>query len=134
MIDVEGLKVQIEERWGNTPATELSKQILDFLAATPPDELHLLTFSTLANAAGRASVDEDVIAAVNILAASAFAVLQAKAMFVDEDANEYELDMADLEEAHESGELLHPETGRLVRDYERYVVPFFEPNARFLEA
>lgn len=126
------LKQQIVAEWAEEPAAELCLLIVDYLAERSVGQLKLLTFQTLAKAAHRDKVDHDVLAAIQILTSTKLAVLDAKAMFVDADAEEYELSEEEFSKALRSGEFVHPETGALVPDYEDHLFPFFVPTESFL--
>ncbi|WP_245261404.1 hypothetical protein [Mesorhizobium sp. L103C131B0] len=107
-------------------------KILDFVENTPANELHFLTFKTLCRAAGRETVDVDLMAAINILAGSRLGLLDAHALLVDDDQTEHELTAAEFAEARATGELTHPETGEPVPDYEEHLIPFFSPSERLM--
>jgi hypothetical protein len=129
-VALDNLRKELLDRWQDVPAAEICMRILDFVEKTPQNELHFLTFATLCRAAGRENVDSDLLAAVNILAGSRLALFDAHALFVDEDESEHEISPDEIAEAKLTGEFIHPETGELVPDYERYIIPFFSPNER----
>ncbi len=114
--------------WGELPVGSVCLDIIDFVASKPLAQLQFLTFTTLSQAAGRTSVDMDVLAAINLLTGSRLTVLQAHAMLVDEDETEHELSVEDFADARRTGALIHPETGDLVPDFESHVIPFFTPT------
>lgn len=126
------LREELLARWQDVPAADICMKILDFVEKTPPDELHFLTFTTLCRAAGRDNVDVDLLAAVNILAGSRLALFDAHALFIDDDETEHELSPEEIAEAKATGEFIHPETGEVVPDYERHIIPFFSPNKRLI--
>ena len=114
--------------WGQLPVGLVCLDIIDFLASNTLDQLQYLTFTTLSQAAGRESIDMDVLAAVNLLTGSRTAVLKVHAMLVDEDDTKHELSVEDFAEARRTGILRHPETNALVPDFESHVIPFFAPT------
>lgn len=129
-MDIEALKAAIRERWGAYAPGSLALEIVDFIARLPRAELQMLTLPTFAKALRR-DIDVDLIAAVNILTHSSLAILESKALFVDDEDNEFPVDDEELAEANQTGELVHPETGAMVADYEKHIVPFFVPVERF---
>ncbi|WP_139798213.1 hypothetical protein [Fulvimarina manganoxydans] len=129
-MSVEDIKVEVRTGWSDVPAADLCLRIIDFLAARREDELRMLTFRELSVAAGVDDVDAELLTAVAIL--RNLSVLDARALLVDADEMEYEIDPSDLAEAHLTGELVHPHTGELVENYAGRLVPFFVPTKRFL--
>lgn len=115
-------------RWGELPVGLVCLDIIDFVASKPLDQLRFLTFTTLSQAAGRQSIDMEVLAAVNLLTSSRLAILESHAMLVDEDDTEHELSVEEFAEARKTGTLIHPETGEPVPNFESHVVPFFAPT------
>lgn len=130
-MSADDIRKELKERWAGTRAVELCFQIVDFVAKLPAGHSRMLTFKTITNITGKKSVDDDLLAAINILASTRIAALDSHAMFVDDDNEEYEIEPDDLALAHATGELIHPETGKGVPNYEEKVFPFFVPTDRF---
>ncbi|MBP2489128.1 hypothetical protein JOH50_004855 [Rhizobium leguminosarum] len=122
------IREEYRKIWGDLPVGPLCLGIIDFVASTPPEELHFLTFKTLSTAVGKDGPDYDVLAAVTILTSSRLAIFDAHAMLVDDDETEHELTPEEFAEAKRTGTLIHPETGSPVADFESHVVPFFAPT------
>lgn len=129
---VDEMKAQIGEVWHGVPAVELCFAILDFLASVKPGQLKMITFRDLVNATGRKQVDSELLTAVAMLTNSTVAVLDARALLVDEDSTEHEISPEDFAQARKEGFLIHPETGLEVEDFERHIIPFFVPTDRFI--
>jgi hypothetical protein len=66
------------------------------------------------------------------LVSSRVAALDARGLLVDDDHSEHELSADKLADARATGQLVHPETGELVPDFESRVIPFFVPSTRLL--
>src|SRR5262249_16309329 len=96
----------------------------------PGDQLQMLTFRTFLEALGKDRIDDDLMRALTILVSSRVAALDARGLLVDEDQTEHELSARELADARASGELIHPETGVPVPEFEARVIPFFVPSAR----
>ena len=91
----------------------------------------MLTFRSMCRAARKRRVDSELLTALNVLVNSTVAALDVHALLVDNDQTEHELDAKTFAEAKATGELIHPETGELVPEFEKRTVPFFVPSERF---
>jgi len=130
---IEELKEQVQAVWHDMPAVEICFVLLDYLAsAKKPEQLKMITFRDLVRVTGKTGVDSDLLTAVSILSNSSFAVLDARALLVDEDAAEWELSPEDFAEARATGTLIHPVSGQDVHDFESHIIPFFVPSESFL--
>ena len=103
-MSISDLKREIAAGWERTPAAELSYQIIDFMAA------------------------------LAILANSSVQILDSKAIFADDDGDEYHLETEEFEEVRRANAFAHPESGELVPNYEAKLIPYFGPSERFLKA
>ena len=131
-MSVDAIKDELLQRWRDEPAAKLCLNIVDFMAQAPHEQLVMLTFGTLSHAAGKKSVDSELLTAITILASSKIAVLDPKALFIDDDETEYEISTEELADAQESGALVHPYTGETLTNFESKIMPFFVPSERFL--
>jgi hypothetical protein len=132
MSNIDKLKDEVRESWRDSPLLHTCLSIIDFLNQLPLDELQMLTFSSFKTAVGEDEVTDEVIRAVALLANTSIHALDTKLLFIDDDENEFELEKRDLANARRTGELIHPETGRGVRDFESKIIPYFVPSERFL--
>ncbi|MCC0035324.1 MAG: hypothetical protein H6887_08705 [Hoeflea sp.] len=130
-MSAEDIRNELKERWSASPAFTLCLQIVDFVEQLPADQARMLTFKTITNAIGRNKIDDELLVALNILASTRIAALDAHAMLIDDDREEHEIEPEALAKAQMSGSLVHPETGEPVPDYEEKVFPFFVPTDRF---
>jgi hypothetical protein len=126
------IKEELNRRWRGEPILRLCINIVDYISSFPPGRIDMLTFGTLAKAAGKDHVDNELMQALAILTGSRVAALDPRALLVDEDETEHEIAPEELAEARATGQLIHPETGEQVFEYESKVIPFFVPSARFL--
>lgn len=129
-MSIDDIKRELERIWIDHPAFPFCMSILDFIKDSPRGELEFLTFRSILNVLSRRDIDSNVIYAVNILCSDRISALESHIMFVDEDSQEYEIDLVDFEEAKSTGILVHPETGDPVVDFEAKVFPFFTPTER----
>ena len=130
---LERIRKEVERIWDHSPEAATCFLLLEYMESVPFDQLQFLTFRTLTSAVGREEVDHELIAAINILASSKLGLLEAHALFVDENEEEYELTSAELDQAMHHGELAHPESGEMVSDFQDRIIPYFAATARLKE-
>jgi hypothetical protein len=130
MSELDRIRKELTGVWHDDPALPLCLKILDFVANAKYREDEVLTYRTLARAAGRDHVDEELLKAVTILVTSTARVLDANAYFVDEYEHQHSLSRAEVEAAISEGYLIHPETGDKVRNFEARVIPYFTKSDR----
>jgi hypothetical protein len=105
-------------------------RILDFIKKERPDRIYVFTLEALCEITNRATVDNDLVAALNLLAGSGLRILAPKLVFVDNDNlfaedNLYEVSWESLIEARVLGELAHPRLGRPIVGFEQFIIPIF---------
>jgi len=103
------------------------------MAPLDEQELRMLTIPTLLRASGRDRIDRDFLTALAILAGSSVHVLDARAILTDESEEEFDLDGEELATARREGSLPHPESGKLIDDFEAKIIPYFQSSDRFLK-
>ncbi|SEQ47221.1 hypothetical protein [Sphingobium sp. YR768] len=130
MSEIEDIKQTIEASWPALPGAELSIRLLDFVVHLPEPETRLLTMPMLAKGIGLKGIDDNLLTAITILISSRLELLQARAMFIEDDDSEHDFGPADLAEARREGALTHPETGEAIQDFEDRLYPFFVPTDR----
>jgi hypothetical protein len=110
----------------------LCVRIVDFVSSLPVDQLRMLTFRSFMEALGKDRIDDELIRGLTILVSSRVAALDARGLLVVDNHSEHELSADQLAEARSAGQLVHPETGILVPEFESRIIPFFVPSARLL--
>lgn len=132
MASIDQLKEEVSKNWGDHPACRLCINIIEYLGASSADELAMLTFTDLKEAAGELEITEEVIRAVTLLSSTSIHALDTHLLFIDDEDHEFEIEKAQLAEARKRGVFIHPKTGTQVPDFESKIVPFFVPSQRFL--
>jgi hypothetical protein len=133
-MSVDDLKREVAEGWPNMPAATYALGIIDFMQTLDDQELRMLTVPILMHAVDCAEVNHEFLAALAILAGSTVHVLDAKALYTEDDEEEFGLDAGELAEARRTGFLEHQSSGELIEDFESKLIPYFESSERFLEA
>lgn len=104
--------------------------IVEYILERLPDKAEFLTVRTLCNVTEKRIVDDELLHALAILCGSRIDALDAGAMLIDEELGEFEIDSDDWRDARASGVLIHPVTGREIKDYQSVVIPIFYPSAK----
>ena len=115
----------VEETWGQTPLGDICLLLIDRIFAINPAETRALTYRNMLDFIGHDNVSPELIAALNVLTTSRFAILDAGGFLVDEDDESFELTPEQLEEVVRSNTLVHPIKGEAVKDAAKKVCPFF---------
>lgn len=110
-MELEYTKQRIETSNIPEPVKDASKQIANWLADLPEVEGRFLPFSHVSERFAKAFNDEDLLAALSLLARSEFAVLEVSGYLDDQDEGPILLSPGEYREAMASGVLVHPETG-----------------------
>jgi len=124
-MDQEAVISGIKKRWGGSPTGALCIQIANQIFALSPEETRFLTYETILKFVTRDKLDQEVLAALNILTTSQFAIFEAHGLFIDGDGKEYDLDSEELNAVIYNGELVHPDSGELILDAGKMVCPYF---------
>lgn len=119
---------QIHQDWLQKPQLQICIAILDYLVHSSSQHISHITYGSLRKVVGKAYDNRDLLAAIQYLCGDRTHLLEAKFEFID---NENYFDISDDEmiEARETGQLLHPETGKLIRDFEDKVFIYFQPSS-----
>jgi hypothetical protein len=132
MAKIDQLKEEVSRNWGEHPACRACIRIIDYMHALPEDELSMLTFTSLKNAAGEQEINQRIVDAVTLLSSTSIHALDTHLLFIDDDEQEFEIPKGELAEARREGVFIHPNTGEPVADFEAKIIPFFVPSKRFL--
>lgn len=130
---IDAIKADLEREWTGLPVTQLCIDLLRFIIRRPSASFERLTFPALAEGMGRMQVDEDLISAVTILVSSRMQMLTARAIFIDDDSVERDIDISEINGADRTGWLTHPVTGDRIFDYATRLIPFVSPSDRMIE-
>ena len=124
------IKGELRKSWQNDPIVPLCIRIVEFVCSVPEHQLGRLTFASFLEPLHKNRIDDELMRALTILVSSRVAALDARALLVNDDQSQYELSVEELAEARAAGQLVHPQTGELVPEFEARVIPFFVPSAR----
>lgn len=125
----EELKQGIVLNWGRSPVGDLCLFLVDKLLSIKPEAASALTYRNLLDLTGQDHVTPDLVAALNVLTTSEFAILDAGGFFIDEDDESHELTSEEFEAVVRRNFLIHPDLGQPVEDAASKVCPFFSLRA-----
>lgn len=119
---------QIYEDWGTKPQSRICVAILEYLLRINKSSSFHITYGSLKKAVGIVFDDKDMLMAIQYLCGDRIHLLEAKFELID---NEINIDISNsaLKEAREIGELVNPENGELVSDFEDKVIMYFQPSS-----
>lgn len=127
----DAIKRDLKKWGGDSPVLKLCLLLVEYVANLPPDQREMLTYRTFVNASGKSQIDQELMAAITILSTSTIHAFDLHGIFVDENEDEYEISAREIATARAIGEFIHPQTGKLVPDFEERIIPFFSPSERF---
>ncbi len=87
-----------------------------------------ITYASLRKITGDKYANEDLMMAIQYLCGDRVQLLDVKFKLIEND-NFFDISNSELKEARETGELVHPETGELIKDYEEKVYIYFQPSS-----
>jgi hypothetical protein len=75
MANIDQLKEEVAKKWGDHPACHTCIKIIDYINSLPDDELSMLTFTSLKNAAGEKEINDKLVHAVTLLSSTSIQAL-----------------------------------------------------------
>ena len=115
----------IKEDWGDSPQSHICNLVFQYLLSRK--KAKHITYHRFKVLVGVNYLDEQILEAINYLCGSRVNLLSAKFEFIDGE-RVFPVEVGDVKEADSSGELVHPETGELVKNYKEKVSIYFEPT------
>jgi hypothetical protein len=128
---------KIYDAWGHTSQAEICVSIFNFLISDKSGENLHLTFGLLKQVVNNYIEknyfeDREIIQAINYCSGSDISLLNVNFELI-EGENVYQLDKSEVSEANKTGELIHPETGEKVDDFQDKVFIYFTPSTTIEE-
>lgn len=130
---LEDIKNKLHEGYGDDPTLYLCDKLIDYIAHLPNQETGQLTAKALARGT-RHAFDGELLRAITILVSSPEAVLDSKLLFIDDDGTFEDIAKERYEQAVSEGSIVHPVSGVLLEEYDKYVFPYFVPTEEFRKA
>lgn len=118
---------QIKNDWSNTIQSKICIAILNYLFHDKRKNISHITYATLRKVTGDLYNDDDFMRAIQYLCGDRVKLLDVKFELI-EDEKFFDISNIELKEAEETGELVHPETGELIKDYQEKVFLYFQPS------
>lgn len=128
MFTKEKIVEQIEYDWSGNVQSEICLTIFDYLINNNPQSLSYITYGSLKKVIGKDYNLESFLKAIQYLCGDRTHLLDLKFELVDGEES-YPISDYEYNEAQKTGELVHPETGKLVRRFEDKVYMFFQPSS-----
>lgn len=117
----------------NGPAEDLCRVIVDFLISHKARNLKHITYVTLVNGSQlNSDNDEERIVLLKVtdyLSSNRLHLLDMHFQFIEsDDSDPVPIDDADLSHALFTGEFYHPDSGKLVENFNQHLFPYFTPS------
>mgnify|MGYP001796082733 CR=1 FL=1 len=119
---------QIHQDWLQQPQSQICIAILDYLVRSNSQHISRITYGSLQKIVGKAYNHRDLLAAIQYLCGDRTHLLETKFELIDND-NYFDISDDEIIESRETGQLLHPETGKLIRNFEDKVFIYFQPSS-----
>ncbi|OBQ21530.1 hypothetical protein [Anabaena sp. AL93] len=125
----EHIKNQIYEDWGDKPQSQICLELLDYLLRVAANRLVHITYGSLKQVINKNYTDSDILQAIQYLSCDRTNLLETNFELIENDENIYPLSKTEVSIAQNTGELIHPETGKLVPDFHEKVFMYFKPSS-----
>ncbi|MEY3879905.1 MAG: hypothetical protein RIQ94_700 [Pseudomonadota bacterium] len=125
---------QFAEDWGlSSPEFSVCEKIFNYLLSRPANQLKHLTHGSLKIAIKDYRSDIDILKAIQYLCGDGVHLLSLHFEILDDQNNYHELDYDVIKNANITRELVHPETGEYVENFEDKVLMYFKPSSLLQE-
>ncbi|OYD94490.1 hypothetical protein CDG76_13820 [Nostoc sp. 'Peltigera membranacea cyanobiont' 210A] len=123
------VRSQIYEDWGENPQSEICFAVLDYLLRVPIKNLLHITYGSLKKVVGQNYTNDDLLKAIQYLCGERMNLLEMNFEIIENDENIFMLSKEEVKIAQETGQLIHPETGKLVNNFKQKVFVYFQPGS-----
>jgi hypothetical protein len=128
VVSKQGILAQIHEDWGQKPQSRICAEILDYLLKIDANRLLHITYGSLRQVIGTTYDDGELLTAVQYLCGERTHLLEARFELIDSD-NCIDIPNSELNLARATGQLIHPENGELISNFEEKVYIYFQPSS-----
>ncbi len=119
---------QINDDWGSKPQSLICIKILDYLLRIRSNNSFHITYGSLQRAIEVAYEERELLKAIQYLCGERTHLLEARFELIDND-DYFDISNSELTNARQTGQLIHPENGEIVSDFEDKVVMYFQPSS-----
>lgn len=128
MISRQEILDRINEDWGQKTQSTICVSILDYLLRIETNLSLHITYGSLRKVISGNYDNRELLTAVQYLCGERVHLLEAKFELIDDD--EYvDIPNSELNHARATGQLVHPETGELISNFEEKVYIYFQPSS-----
>lgn len=128
VISKQQIEEQIHQDWLQQPQSQICIAILDYLVHNNSQKISYITYGSLRKVVGKAYDNQDMLLAIQYLCGDRTHLLETKFELIDH-GNYFDISDDEIIEARETGQLLHPESGELINDFEDNVFMYFQPSS-----
>jgi hypothetical protein len=127
MVSIQRIVKQIREDWPDERRANICIDVLNFLLRVPAKNILHITFGSLKQVITNEFEDSELLMAVQYLSGDRTPLLEIGFEFIENDEI-YPLSNLDVKIARQTGELVHPDTGELIDDFEDKTFIYFMPG------
>lgn len=128
MISKQKIVDQIKNDWSTKIQSEICIAILNYLFHDKSKNISHITYASLRKITGDIYDNEDLMTAIQYLSGDRVKLLDVKFELI-ENEQFFDISNIELKEARKTGELVHPETAELIKDYQEKVYVYFQPSS-----
>jgi hypothetical protein len=129
VVSEQEIRKQIYEDWSQKPQSQICLAIFDYLLKNNHKSLSHITYGSLRKIAGVSNDDQNILMAIQYLCGDKTHLLEAKFELIDDEENYFDISNSELNKAHKTGQLLHPQTGELISNFKEKVFMYFQPSS-----
>lgn len=119
---------KIRSDWGSQPQSEICISVLDYITRSSVPLTHI-TFGSIRRVVGKNFLDEEILDSLQYLCGDRVHLLEVGFEFSDNpNSSPVDITPSEINEANSTGQLLHPETGKLIDDFEDKVYIYFQTS------
>jgi len=122
---IESIRADIDD----DPLFDICVKVLVYVVNYPAGKLSYITYGSLRKIVGITYSDEQLLLSIQYLCGDRADILNPKFELIDDNSETHIIPNDEVSLAHNTGILIHPETGEPIDNYDGKLVIFFEPSS-----
>lgn len=126
MVSKKSVVAKIRKDWGVSPQSEICTSVLTYVTSTSMPLSHV-TYGSIREVVGKHFSDQDIFSSLEYLCGDSVHLLEIGFELI-EDENYIPVDIQAIQNARKTGELIHPDTGESIAEYEKKIYVYFQAS------